>query len=313
MTDNPQVIPHLDRIGPDKRDGKYPLTTRIEEREDCQREGLLIPWEVAPYSLFTWWDMEKFSAEEFFRIARMLQSFVTLKLEDESKKVDPKVWGKHFVDIADSLESIGLRMSLISLNRLISLIQAGELKYTTLKTACQDIQARIQDEMSLAVFFHLPNKKHTFYEQKEPLFGKEVHDVFPSAVINIEEAGKCYALGRNTACVFHLQGVMQCGLNALGDSIDIPRTENRTWDAILSKIDPELSKKYTEKSEYFHENEQFCAESAALLRAVKIAWRNPTMHVEISYDEEKALDVYNSVRTFMRHLSTRLKEKRPEV
>ncbi len=56
--------------------------------------------------------------------------------------------------------------------------------------------------------------------------------------------------------------------------------------------------------------QEFCAEAAVLLRAVKIAWRNPTMHVENVYDEEKALDVLNSVKGFMRHLATRLSESK---
>jgi hypothetical protein len=44
------------------------------------------------------------------------------------------------------------------------------------------------------------------------------------------------------------------------------------------------------------------------LRAVKDAWRNPTMHVRIAYDEEESRDVWNTVRVFMRHLATKLEE-----
>lgn len=44
------------------------------------------------------------------------------------------------------------------------------------------------------------------------------------------------------------------------------------------------------------------------LRAVKDAWRNPTMHVDFDYDREKALDVWNSVRGFLRRLSNRLRD-----
>ena len=42
--------------------------------------------------------------------------------------------------------------------------------------------------------------------------------------------------------------------------------------------------------------------------AVKDAWRNPTMHVEITYTEEMALDVFRHVQAFMRHLATKLSE-----
>ena len=163
--------------------------------------------------------------------------------------------------------------------------------------------------MSLSSFFRLPDDKVAFYSPQTPLFGKEVHEAFPSAVINVEEAGKCYAVGRYTACVFHLQGVMQSGLNALAETFGIKPSENRTWDAVLKKIDPELRKGFLERRDLFKTDEQFCAESAALLRAVKIAWRNPTMHVENIYDQEKALDVFNAVKGFMRHLARHISEK----
>jgi hypothetical protein len=99
---------------------------------------------------------------------------------------------------------------------------------------------------------------------------------------------------------------MQVGLNALAEKVGIPKSENRSWDAILQKVDPELKKRHHDKSEFFQKNEAFCAEAVALLRSVKIAWRNPTMHVENVYDETKALDVLNAVKGFMRYLATQL-------
>jgi hypothetical protein len=44
----------------------------------------------------------------------------------------------------------------------------------------------------------------------------------------------------------------------------------------------------------------------AKLRAVKDAWRNPTVHLERNYDEKQAIAVFNAVGAFMRHLSTKL-------
>jgi hypothetical protein len=45
------------------------------------------------------------------------------------------------------------------------------------------------------------------------------------------------------------------------------------------------------------------SESAALLRSVKFAWRNPAMHVTGIYDEDKALAIYSATVSFMRYLS----------
>ena len=76
----------------------------------------------------------------------------------------------------------------------------------------------------------------------ESLFGKDVRVAFPSAIIDIEEAGKCLAFERWTACVFHLMRVMETGLHVLGDSLNLPLTTNRSWDAVLRKCGEELDK-----------------------------------------------------------------------
>jgi hypothetical protein len=165
-----------------------------------------------------------------------------------------------------------------------------------------ELQNRIDDELASQTILRLSPVQRSFYTEQEP-FGSEVSTAFPSAVRDIEEAAKCHALDRHTACVLHLQRVMELGLMALGNAIGIDPAENRTWDAILKKIDPELRKGHTDRSSFFQNHAQACAEAAALLRSVKIAWRNPTMHVSNIYDETKALEVFNSVKAFMRSLA----------
>lgn len=208
--------------------------------------------------------------------------------------------------IKNLCKKTGLRISVRCVERIL---WNGDNEITV-REAIEELNhlhRTIMWEMDEEVFFHLPAKKAEYFG-KPMLFGEEVAKAFPSIAYNLEEAGNCLALNRNTACVFHLQGVMQAGLNALGKALEVPETTNRTWDAILKKIDPELSQTFMERSPYFQQHEQFCAEAAALLRAVKIAWRNPVMHVEKVYDEEKATDVMNAVKGFMRHLATELKE-----
>jgi hypothetical protein len=53
-------------------------------------------------------------------------------------------------------------------------------------------------------------------------------------------------------------------------------------------------------------DEPFFSTATVNLRAVKDAWRNPTMHVERVYDEELATELWGAVRAFMRHLATKL-------
>jgi hypothetical protein len=103
--------------------------------------------------------------------------------------------------------------------------------------------------------------------------------------------------------------VVEVGLRALGHSLNDPSLDpkrNPTWEAILKKCDTELQKPRQQQSPEWAADSTFFANAAANLRAVKEAWRNPTLHVEISYDEERAVEVYSAVRAFMRHLATKL-------
>jgi hypothetical protein len=83
---------------------------------------------------------------------------------------------------------------------------------------------------------------------------------------------------------------------------------NPSWDSILHKCREELGKPLAQRSPEWTVDESFFSGATGALMAVKDAWRNPTMHVEIPYDDEKALAVWYCVRTFMRHLATKLHE-----
>jgi hypothetical protein len=172
-----------------------------------------------------------------------------------------------------------------------------------------ELLQRMHDELSLRLVFQIPIAKAKYYKEKE-LFSAAVSLAFPSAIVDIEEAGKCFALGRNTACVFHLMRVMEVGLHVLGETLGDPidAKTNPTWERILHKCDEELKKNYADRCSQWKAKGQFFSEATANLRAVKDAWRNPTLHVDISYDEDKAFDVWNAVRGFMKHLATELNE-----
>ena len=74
--------------------------------------------------------------------------------------------------------------------------------------AINHLISRVQDELQIRHFFHLSQSDVRFYIDIEP-FGPEVVTKFPKAVEDICEAGKCIALQRPTACVFHLMRVAQ--------------------------------------------------------------------------------------------------------
>ncbi len=172
------------------------------------------------------------------------------------------------------------------------------------------LKKRIDDELQNRKFLAVSPAKSAFYHSQY-LFGEQVFENFPAARFDVEEAGTCYACSRSTASVFHLMRTMEVGLRTLGASLNNPDLDprrNPSWERILKPCDEELRKPIAQRSTEWRQDELFFSNATANLRAVKDAWRNPTLHVEINYDEERALEILNAVKSFMRHLAEKLHE-----
>lgn len=159
------------------------------------------------------------------------------------------------------------------------------------------------DEMRGLLVFTLSSRHAYLFSEPVP-FGEEVEDAFPSASFDITEAAKCRALARWTACVMHLMRVTEAGLTSLAKHYGV--TADANWNLVLNQI--ELKTREVSKRADGAEAEQWAAEAATHLRFVKNAWRNHAMHPRQTYDEERAVNIYDSSRSFMRHLSSKLSE-----
>jgi hypothetical protein len=131
---------------------------------------------------------------------------------------------------------------------------------------------------------------------------------FRSSRDDIEEAEKCFALERNTACVFHLMRALESPLKCLSAELVIVK-HSPTWDAYLSKMAESILAKFPDKSKAHADKRAYFAALEGHLRAIKTAWRNPTMH-EIAriYTSEMANELLVLIRGFMREAATELKE-----
>ena len=135
---------------------------------------------------------------------------------------------------------------------------------------------------------------------------------FPAALDNIEEASKCIALGRNTACVYHLSGIVQEALESLGRKLGVPLDPTSdTWNRLIDKIVKAITAKSTAvPKKTWKALEPFYSELVSDIKALKNAWRNPTMHFRRTYTDEQAEKVYARVQEFMLHASIHLRGKK---
>jgi hypothetical protein len=79
---------------------------------------------------------------------------------------------------------------------------------------------------------------------------------------------------------------------------------NPTWEPIIRRIDAELKADY--KKREFQGSQDLLANLSAHLQAVKVAWRNKTMHVEKVNTMEHAKEIYDATCGLMRYISENL-------
>jgi hypothetical protein len=167
----------------------------------------------------------------------------------------------------------------------------------------------MRDEFGTRYVLVVPPAMVRHYDPPAPAFGEGVRTKFSSAAFEITEAGKCLALRRDTAAVFHLMRVMEVGIRSVARCLSAPdptKPAERNWGAILRAINTAITDrrgnwKYPDDAEFFEG-------VYVSLDKIRNLWRNATMHVEKQYTEEEAKDILEAVRAFMGKLACRLGE-----
>jgi hypothetical protein len=170
----------------------------------------------------------------------------------------------------------------------------------------REFKTRLLDELSERHFLYVPPDRVDLY-MKPMLFGKEVNDRFSAAIDDIEEAGKCLALGQGTACVLHTMRILEVGLKALAAALNIPYAPS--WESYLSQISTNIAKKHKNKTKAWRRDEKFYRDLSGDLLIVKQAFRNPTMHVDRKYGVDEAEQIFAAAKTFMVRLVEHFSQK----
>jgi hypothetical protein len=254
--------------------------------------------------------MKPFPVAKLLKLVRDLQDAVSnpgqiddAPFDEETKKVTMKGISNLVRDCEDChLPSASDQFKRIFLN-----VRDG-LSSKKLNDFLPEAMNRIEDEcqrrkvMVIAPDYEKYFSNAQFFDPTDENSAK-VSLQFPSTAEDIAESGKCLACGRPTACVMHLNRIMESGLKALATALGSgPQND---WGKYLSKIDEELQLRI-KSSGSRTTDEQFYAEAHLTCDSVRRAWRNPTMHVDKTYTEERAEEILIAVRSFMRHLATKL-------
>jgi hypothetical protein len=154
-----------------------------------------------------------------------------------------------------------------------------------------------QAELCEHIFFRIPTEERSFYDDVQ--LTTAAMNAFPSAVPEVSNAGKCFALDQPTATVLHLMRALEVPLAALVAALNFTPS-NPNWQTVINKCEREIraSKNRTDQ--------EFFGEAATNFLYFKNAWRNHAMHGRDTYDKQQAFDIMMHVGGFMKILSKRL-------
>lgn len=292
-----------------------PTVSEIGERPAC-----LAPWRENPYRLVSLLDLMKaFAARDVLFSARDLRNRAALLFEKDSG-IQVEMRATLFNGFRDALrnfvdlcENLGLPMSSLHASQLLETINnppAAKMLYSEYAGRIADMLCvTVENEVSLRLYFEISPEKAGFYGDNTEPFGAVVAAAFPSITFDAGEANRCYALGRNTACVFHLMRVLEIGLGALAKQFNKPY-DHTNWETIINQVEKAIATldQDPNRPANWKGEREFWSQSASHFRVVKDAWRNYTAHARGKYDEQEALDMLGNVRGFMQKLATRLHE-----
>jgi hypothetical protein len=203
------------------------------------------------------------------------------------------------------LEQGGLESSADQVARIVATVKAGSCTVGRLKVLYATLDERLHDELGRRILFQIDRRHEAFFD-KPNLFGPEVSEQFPSATFDISEAGSCFATGRPTACVMHLNRVLETAFDAIQSALGMTLDTDKGWEPTLRVIRDRLKEKSAELGTL--KLKQFFDDVVGHLYAIKNAWRNPSVHAGAKYTGEEAESIFNAVKGFMQALAKNVRE-----
>jgi hypothetical protein len=179
----------------------------------------------------------------------------------------------------------------------------GAPEFARLINRSEFLAAGFYNALQAETCLFLSRSDLAYYKSDEPLFGSDVLNKFGSAVNDdIEEAGKCLALGRGTATVFHLMRVLESAVQTIaikiGATIHDGQGKGLPWGIIADNMKPIIDR----MPKGSHDQIKWYRVQYDLV-VVNRAWRAPTNHPKEVYTPEQAREVFAATKAFMNELA----------
>lgn len=264
-------------------------------------------------------DVTKIEVVRFVRIGTVIQSFYSNFLADAEPAA--LVYPEQATLFVTELKGIIEDCKLLKLPKTESLLECTIFDYSH----AQHSQAQLQNTVICinTVFTRELSSEHIFVQfdpgrvrylttpeefAVTPIFGQSVASSFSTAMEDARNAGICFATYRHTACVFHCMRIVEKGLVAMANMLNVPFAipfEYQNWHNIIEAIESKVRdyEKQTPAGALKTETLKFYSQASSQFFYFKAAWRNHVAHSRDTYSSEQALTILTHVGDFMKYLA----------
>lgn len=302
--------------------GHYVISHTASHEAGCERESNAADRSSPLESRRLWslWDMLKEYMEAYISLGEDIHDTRILFDLEANFDVDPITKDRRLnVAGAASLDSqlhdilaLAQRLVLPVTMRLID----RRLEYpSNLPQTLPEFEMLVEvlkDEVNSRLFLSVPPQLATYYEWDE-IVSDAVGAAFPRATEEMRASGNCLAVGQYTACVFHAMRAAETGVRALAAALQVVLPmpiEMAEWQPILNgmKSRIEAIENLPRSTPNRDADLLFYNEAAAQFRFFKNGWRVRVAHARANYNELKAKEAIDHVRSFFEILVPRLSE-----
>jgi hypothetical protein len=237
--------------------------------------------------------------------------------------------GVHAFDIADKqfqgvvlgrlkyIQAQCVRVELVACARYIDSVLAEFTLGATppqLMHEATTLKRLIKNELWERRFLYVPVEKAKMWFAIDAEWGTIIAK-FKQSEDDCREAVYCFAVGRNTACVFHLMRAVEHGMRSLAAKLRIKNVPSgkstrpvawSEWQAVIDAIEGKARQTVgaMKAGPARDVKQRFYGDAIASIREFKDAYRNHVMHTRKNYQEKEAQLLLAHVRTFMDKLAT---------
>lgn len=226
-------------------------------------------------------------------------------------------WRRRLREIIPEVASFSHGLGLAGVGNHVAqlerLLDWPELSTSRMRDELIALHGSIQHQLQERKFFYVKPERVRFYEQPLEDWGPAPAE-FPKVCLDIDEAGKCLAFERGTACVFHLMRVAEVGLRRLARQLHVKLQDRKgkvtpideaQWQLILAALNKKLDALRNAPKKRKGRAAQLAAytEIKESLQSFKDAWRNDLSHGRESFSVPRAQEILGHVKALMRRLA----------